>query len=161
MSLTELSSILWRERELLELLLFKLEEEQLLLAAGRSRWLGNATREVEMVLEEIRRAELSRAIEVDAVGSELGLPDGASLRDLAEQAPGPWADILRQHRTAFLALSQELAELAQTNRELLAAGYRAARDALESMGSREVRTYSPTGQSVSRSTGPSLLNEVG
>ena len=50
MSLTEVSSILWRERELLELLLFKLEEEQLLLAAGRSRWLGHATREVEMVL---------------------------------------------------------------------------------------------------------------
>jgi len=38
-SLSDLSSILWREREMLELLLFKLEEEQLILASGRSRWL--------------------------------------------------------------------------------------------------------------------------
>ena len=161
MALTELSSTLWHERELLELLLFKLEEEQLLLAAGRSRWLGNATREVEMVLEELRRAELTRAIEVGTVAGALGLPEDASLRDLAEHAPVPWDDILRQHRTAFLTLSQELAGLAQTNRELLAAGYRTARDALDSLGTREVRTYSPTGQSVSRATRPSLINEVG
>ena len=104
MALTELSSTLWHERELLELLLFKLEEEQLLLAAGRSRWLGNATREVEMVLEELRRAELTRAIEVGTVAGALGLPEDASLRDLAEHAPVPWDDILRQHRTAFLTL---------------------------------------------------------
>ena len=36
-SLTDLASVLWRSRELLEMLLFKLEEEQLLLAANRSR----------------------------------------------------------------------------------------------------------------------------
>jgi hypothetical protein len=52
--LADLSSILWREREMLELLLFKLEEEQLVLASGRGRWLVHATREVEMVLDHIR-----------------------------------------------------------------------------------------------------------
>ena len=61
MSLTDLSSVLWRSRELLELLLFKLEEEQLLLAAGRSRWLAHATREVEVVLDQIRQTEVARA----------------------------------------------------------------------------------------------------
>src|SRR4051794_6621516 len=40
-NLTDLSSVLWRARELLELLLFKLEEEQLLLASNRSRWLAH------------------------------------------------------------------------------------------------------------------------
>jgi len=54
-SLTDLASVLWRSRELLEMLLFKLEEEQLLLAAGRSRWLSHATREVEVVLDQIRQ----------------------------------------------------------------------------------------------------------
>ena len=39
MALSDVSNILWRERQLLELLVFKLEEEQLVLAAGRSRWL--------------------------------------------------------------------------------------------------------------------------
>ena len=45
MSANDLSNLLWRERELLELLVFKLEEEQLLLTAGKSRWLPQATRE--------------------------------------------------------------------------------------------------------------------
>ena len=40
MSLTELVNTLWRQREALELLLFKLEEERLVLASGRQRWLG-------------------------------------------------------------------------------------------------------------------------
>ncbi|WP_295656323.1 flagellar export chaperone FlgN, partial [uncultured Nocardioides sp.] len=108
----KLSLILWRERELLELLLFKLEEEQLLLAAGRSRWLGHATREVEMVLEEIRRAELGRAVEVEAVAVELGLAPDVSLRELSEQAPAPWNDILREHRNAFMTASAEISALA-------------------------------------------------
>lgn len=160
MSLTEVSSILWRERELLDLLLFKLEEEQLLLAAGRSRWLGHATREVEMVLEELRRAELGRAVEVEAVAVSLGLEPGVSLRELAEQAPSPWNDILREHRAAFLGVSQEISALAQSNKELLTNGFRAARETLMSLGEPEVATYDPSGQSVQRNRGPRLLNEA-
>ena len=76
MGLAEVSSTLWRQRELLELLLFKLEEEQVLLTSGRTRWLARATREVEVVLEEIRRAELLRAVQVDEVAVELGLEPG-------------------------------------------------------------------------------------
>ena len=48
MALADFCRILWRERELLELLLFKLEEEQLVLASGRGRWLAHATHEVEV-----------------------------------------------------------------------------------------------------------------
>ncbi|HEX4777551.1 MAG TPA: flagellar protein FlgN, partial [Acidimicrobiia bacterium] len=55
MSLSDVSNILWRERQLLELLLFKLEEEQMILAGGRTRWLPHATREVETVLGELKR----------------------------------------------------------------------------------------------------------
>jgi hypothetical protein len=72
MGLADLSSILWREREMLELLLFKLEEEQLVLAANRGRWLAHATREVELVLDQIRRTEVVRAAEVEAVAPSSG-----------------------------------------------------------------------------------------
>jgi hypothetical protein len=159
-ALTELSTTLWRERELLELLLFKLEEEQLLLAAGKARWLGHATREVEVVLEEIRRAELSRAVEVDAVALELGLSSGCSLRQLADAAPAPWGDVLREHRAAFLAVSQEVSALAEANRDLLTAGVRAARTALDSLSEPDAATYTPDGQPA-RSTRPLLLDRVG
>src|SRR5437763_2853884 len=107
MSLTDLSSVFWRLRELLELLLFKLEEEQLLLASGRTRWVAHATREVELVLDQIRRVELVRATHTHAVARELGLPSDVSLVNLANRAPAPWSDLLHQHRRAFLALTAE------------------------------------------------------
>jgi hypothetical protein len=138
MGLREVSAILWRERHLLELLLFKLDEEQLVLAAGRTRWLPRATREVEMVLEEIRQTELERAVEVSRVAIDLGLPSSASLRQLAEQAPEPWRGMLAEHRQAFLTLTDEITNLVQANRELLARGQKAVRDVLASIGDSRV-----------------------
>jgi hypothetical protein len=132
MGMREVSAILWRERHLLELLLFKLDEEQLVLAAGRTRWLPRATREVEMVLEEIRQTELERAIAVSGVALDLGLPAGASLRRLAEAAPPPWQGMLVEHRQAFLSLTDEITTLVQTNRELLLRGQKAVREVLAS-----------------------------
>src|SRR5437868_13978273 len=98
MGLADLASILWREREMLELLLFKLEEEQLVLAGGRNRWLAHATREVEVVLEQIRSTEVIRAVEVEAIGRSLGLGPNPSLGELADAVDEPWRDLLRQHR---------------------------------------------------------------
>jgi hypothetical protein len=159
MSLTEVSNILWRERQLLELLLFKLEEEQLLLAAGRSRWLAHATREVETVLGEIKRVELTRAVEVEAVAVELGLAPTASLRELAETAPAPWDAVLEDHREAFLLATQEISALAKDNRDLLSRGYQAARSVLTSLDDSRVETYSPAGLVTNRGT-TRLVDEV-
>jgi hypothetical protein len=160
LSLSEVSTILWRERQLMELLLFKLEEEQLVLAAGRNRWLPQATREVEMVLEEIRQTELARAVEVDALATDLGLPDNASLRELAEAAPAPWSELLEDHRRAFLGLTEEIASLAASNRDLLARGYQAAREMLASLGDVRAETYSPTGTVATGPSSPVLVDKV-
>jgi hypothetical protein len=151
MGLREVSTILWRERHLLELLLFKLEEEQLLLAAGRNRWLPRATREVEMVLEEIRHTELERAVEVERIAPELGLPANASLRQLGEVAPPPWQGMLAEHRQAFLSLTEEVSGLVQANRELLARGQRAVREVMASIG--EARTEVGAGYGPGRDLG--------
>jgi len=146
LSLTELSSVLFRTRELMELLLFKLEEEQLLLTAGRSRWLAHATREVELVLEQIRQTEVLRAAHSQAAAQELELPADASLGQLAEAAPQPWFDLLHQHRRAFLTLTAEISGMAETNRDLLTAGQRAARETMM-MVAGSVETYGRDGQS--------------
>jgi hypothetical protein len=124
MGLADLANILWREREMLELLLFKLEQEQLILANGRVRWLAHATREVELVLDEIRRTEVARAAEADAVGAKLGLGPGPTISELAEASPPPWPQLLHEHRTAFRSLTAEIAALAEANRALLTAGRR-------------------------------------
>ncbi|MGY4643779.1 flagellar export chaperone FlgN [Cellulomonas sp. URHB0016] len=146
MPLNGLSEVLWHQRNLLELLLFKLEEEQMILTSGRSRWLSHATREVETVLDEIRSAELGRAIAADTAAQELGLLPGSPLALLAEHAPAPWDELLRAHRHAFATLSAEIGQLADGNRELLAMSHRATQETLASL--QDVSTYDVTGQST-------------
>jgi hypothetical protein len=119
MGVAELSAALWRERQLLDLLLFKLEEEQLVLAHGRSCWLGHATREVEQVLDQIRTAEFSRAIEADGAAGDFGVPVGSDLLALAKAAPQPWPQLLTNHREAFISLSTQIQQVADGNRTLL------------------------------------------
>ena len=159
MGLTALSSVLWRMRELLELLLFKLEEEQLLLATGRARWLAHATREVEIVLEQIRQVEIVRAAEAQVVALDLGLAPAASLGELAEAAPTPWSELLRQHRQAFITLTAEINSLADANRELLTSGLRAARETVLSVvGAAD--TYGARGKTVPGNRRAHLVDEA-
>jgi hypothetical protein len=143
----DLSLILWRERELLELLLFKLEEEQLVLASGRTRWLAMAAHEVENVLVSIREAELLRATAADSAAASIGLEPNPSLRALAEGVDEPWQSILLDHREAFLAYTTQIMEMASSNRDLLTAGYQAARDTLIALGDGP-SGYAPDGSVV-------------
>jgi hypothetical protein len=115
----EVSDILWRERELLDLLLFKLDSERLLLRAGSIRWLARSTHEVDLVLEQLQLVEISRALEIDDLASQLGLPLGATLSEVAAVAPTPWAELFDAHRAAFKTLIDEVTELAETNRRAL------------------------------------------
>ncbi len=159
MSLNEFSGVLWRERQLLELLLFKLEEEQLILTSGKTQWLGHATREVESVLEQIRGAELGRAIEADAAAREVGVPEGSSLLTIAAQAPAPWRELLTEHHRAFVELTEQVNELAEGNRELLATSSRAAQETLLSLAE-SVQTYDPRGATSAATSGASLLDQA-
>ncbi|AEI10970.1 flagellar export chaperone FlgN [Cellulomonas gilvus] len=158
MALDALSEVLWHERTLLELLLFKLEEEQLLLTAGRTRWLAHATREVEAVLSQIRDAELGRSVEASAACAELGLPDGAALADLADAAPAPWDELLRQHRDSFASLTAEISQLADGNRELLAMSHRATQETLASL--HDVHTYDGSGRSAGTAADALLVDRT-
>ena len=144
MSTEDLSSVLWRERDLLELLLFKLEVEQLVLTSGRTHWLAVAAREVETVLHEIRDAELIRAIAVDTVAAGLGLEPNASLREIAQASEEPWRAIWLDHREAFTTVATQISEMSQSNRVLLTAGYQAAQATLLSL-SEKSPTYGADG----------------
>jgi hypothetical protein len=114
--LRDVSNILWRERNLLELLAFKLDSERLLARAGRTRWLAMADHEVERVLAELKAVELERGIQVQALADLLGLDSEPTLLDLAETAPDEWAGILGDHRRALIALAREADRSARHNR---------------------------------------------
>lgn len=162
-ALNEVSTVLWRERQLLELLVFKLEEEQLLLSAGRVRWVNHASREVEIVLEQLRSAELLRAVKVEAVAAELSLGTYPGLRSLAQVAPEPWASIFGRHRQAFLELTSEVRDLSERNRHLLAKGRDAAREALNWLtgnGTPQPQAYTASGGPSQSPAGHLLVNEA-
>jgi FlgN protein len=127
-SMEELSHVLWRERELLEMLAFKLEEEELVLAHGRSRWLAYASREVQTVLDTIQRTEVLRALTADTVAAAIGVQSNPSLLALAECSDEPWRTILLEHRDELVALVAQITEMAAASRELLTAGYDRTRE---------------------------------
>ncbi len=144
MSTEDLSSVLWRERDLLELLLFKLEVEQLVLTSGRTHWLAIAAKEVEGVLQDIRDIELLRAMAVDTLAAELGLEPNASLNEIAFASEEPWRAIWLDHREAFTTVATQISEMSQSNRVLLTAGYQAAQATLLSM-TEKAATYGADG----------------
>ena len=159
MGLNELSGVLWRERQLLELLLFKLEAEQLILTSDRTQWLGHATREVETVLEQIRTAELGRSVEADAAAREVGIDEGSSLLVLAEAAPPPWDELLGDHHRSFVSLTEQISTMAESNRDLLATSHRATQETIMSL-QESVQTYDPRGATSAATGSVQLLDQA-
>ncbi|WP_235537181.1 flagellar export chaperone FlgN [Nocardioides sp. Soil805] len=133
-AMERLSLVLWRERELLDELHYKLEVEQLVLASGRSRWLAAAARDIDALLATIRQTDVLRAVASDEAAAATGMSSNPSLAALAEAADEPWSTILAEHRAAFVAATAEISALADSNRHLISAGYRSARETLLSMG---------------------------
>jgi hypothetical protein len=154
----DLSLILWRERELLETMLYKLEIEQLVLSSGRTRWLATSAREVESVVEALRETELLRAVAADEAAAALGMPASPSLRALAEAVDEPWQSILMDHRQAFVTYTQEILEIASANRELLAAGQQSARETFLGL-SDQPDSYAEDGRAVVDAGRPRLLDQ--
>jgi hypothetical protein len=133
-----LSTLLWREQELLDLLLFKAEEKQYLIVTGKTRWLARIAHEIEVVLDQLRTLEVERSAATEAIAARLGLQANPSLKQVADVAPAPWNDLFSKHHEALLALITDLRSLSDANRELIEGGLAAISDTL-------LKTRSTTG----------------
>jgi flagellar biosynthesis/type III secretory pathway chaperone len=147
-----LSTLLWREQELLDLLLFKAEEKQYLILSGKTRWLARIAHEIEVVLDQLRVLEVERAAATEAIAVRLGTGANPSLRQLAEVAPAPWNDLLTRHHEALLVLVNDLRSLSDANRGLIEGGLAAIGDALVSVRHPSVGTYGATGRAEAGSS---------
>jgi flagellar biosynthesis/type III secretory pathway chaperone len=147
-----LSTLLWREQELLDLLLFKAEEKQYLILTGKSRWLARIAHEIEVVLEQLRTLEVERAAVTEQIAGRLGLEANPSLRALADSAPPPWNDLYAKHHEALLVLVSELRGLSDTNKELIESGLAVISDALaSSRPGAAAGTYTQSGRAAGNS----------
>jgi hypothetical protein len=157
-SFAAVSALLWNERELLELVLFRLTEEHLLLCAGASRWLAKANDELAAAHSQLSGTEVLRAAEVDALVETLGLPPETTLCELVAVAPEPWATLLAEHRSALQSLVGEIEALRTEVARALSAGASAIRETLDHL-STGAGGYDASGTSISRRSGPILLDE--
>ena len=147
-ALSAVCNLLWEERTVLEHVLFKLVEQQLVLDAGQTRWLVAANAEVEQAGRQLSGNEVLRSVEVDALAELLGLSAGATLTELIEVAPEPWSSMLVEHRDQLRQLTRELEAAIEHNQMLLGAGARAVRETLLSL-SNTVATYDAHGATAS------------
>ena len=144
-----LSTLLWREHELLDLLLFKAEEKQYLILTGKTRWLARIAHEIEVVLEQLRTLEVERAAATEQIGVRLGLSGNPSLRQLAEAAPAPWSELYVRHHESLLTLVTELRTLSDANKELIESGLAVINDALtHSQPAATAGTYTQAGRTA-------------
>ena len=148
MDYQHLSTLLWREQELLDLLLFKAEEKQYLILTGKTRWLARIAHEIEVVLDQLRTLEVERAAATEVIASGLGLDTSPSLRQLAEAAPAPWGDLFTKHHEALLVAVTELRGLSDANRELVEGGLAAINDALLAVRTPSAGTYTQNGRAA-------------
>ena len=146
MDYQHLSTLLWREQELLDLLLFKAEEKQYLILTGKTRWLARIAHEIEVVLDQLRSLELERAAATEGIAERLGVGPNPSLRRLAEAAPAPWGDLFAKHHESLLVLVTDIRSLSDANRELIEGGLAVIGDALLSSRQPSAGTYSARGR---------------
>ena len=162
-ALNDVSTVLWRERQLLELLVFKLEEEQLLLSAARPD--GSTMRRVRS------RSSSSSSVPPSCCGpsrsrwppASWDWPATPGCAHWPRRALEPWSSIFAKHRQAFLELTQEVRELSERNRHLLAKGRDAAREALNWLtgkGAPPPQAYTASGGPSQAPAGHLLVNEA-
>ena len=156
----DLSMQLMREREMLELLLFKLDVQQTLVATGRTRWVHHAANEIERVIAAMPTVALARDALVVAVAEEWGVTEEPTLRALIEAAPtDAWREVLGEHLKAMLVLAEEIGEMKKLNEQRLREVLRVTQETIAGLGT-ATGEYDPAGDVV-RGSGSRLLDTQG
>jgi hypothetical protein len=106
MRLAALSGALWRVRQELERLQFKLDEVRILLDANRPWWLVIVADETGRTLDEIVKLEQRCVQQLEGINDELETPGDrpATLRSVAALVSPEWGDVLTDHRRALTGL---------------------------------------------------------
>lgn len=156
----DLSHQLWTMRELLEQLVYKLEVQGLLLAAGRARWMPYVSAEIEAIIEATSEVEAARAAASNRLARQLAKPATSSLAELIEHVTPPWSALLAQHRLHLLSLQAEIEEMSRANHEMARRGLMQSREIIASLGEQSVDVYDPRGLTTSLSMGSLRLDRT-
>jgi hypothetical protein len=149
---------LWVERDLLEELLFKLTEVQLVAGSGSTRWLNKADDEARRALVALQDTEVVRAVAVEDLIRRCRVGSDSTLRELIAIAPTPWDSLLGDHCEALRNLALSIDAVANENRRRLQLGLDTTQEALERVQAIRA-TYDARGDAVAQRPGAYLLDQ--
>lgn len=135
MGLNALVACLFEESEALEHLAFKLEQEQLVLVAGKPRLLARNSVEFEQAVKALDVVSRRREQLVAVAAGEFGLPATTTLSTLADAAQDEdERRVLAERRQIMRAQVARISDLCARNRQILARNLAATTDALALLG---------------------------
>ena len=145
----DLSTLLWRQHELLDLLLFKAGEKQYIVVSDQMRWLPRISAEIEAILTEMRALETERiALVAEFAREHELLTDSPSLREMATIVGEPWSQVLMTHHENLLKAVTDLRTLSEVNKGLIEKGMEAINESLRLVTAPGAGTYTATGQAA-------------
>jgi hypothetical protein len=115
-------------------LCFKLEQQQMTLASGRSTWLGETTRELEDAIEQFQGTQVDFYLVLGRAASELDLAPESTLREIAAAAEEPWSYIFAEGRESLRLALERVESLKREIRTMLARAYVSVSSALTLLG---------------------------
>jgi hypothetical protein len=145
--LSSLCNLLWQERVSLQVILFKLVEEELIGRHGHTGYLQLADEELREAAGILHENEVLRAAETQMVARFLALPPEASLAEIVERADEPWHEVLREHGDALRRLLADIDGTVSTERRIRLPGADAAWAAVDLVGA-PVASHDPVGRPV-------------
>lgn len=161
--LSAMADVLWLERNVLEALLFRLVEANLILIAEETRFVPQALAEVEDVVARLRGAESQRRKVADSLAAEVGMAPGELTLDyLAANLAEPARFVFEGHREGFLRLAGEIERITVENRRLASRAMQNITENIDTLlgGQPVPTTYNARGRHASSTSGPVRLDEV-
>jgi hypothetical protein len=135
MGMNALVACLFEESEALEHLAFKLEQEKLVLIAGKPRLLARNSVEFEQAVKALDGVSRRREQLVVAAAAEVGLPASTTLSALADAAQDEdERRVLGERRQVMRGQVARISDLCASNRAILARNLAATTDALALLG---------------------------
>lgn len=151
----DLSTLLWRQHELLDLLLFKAGEKQYLVISDQLRWLPRIAAEIETILTDLSALEKERATVVATIAADHHFAEeNPSLREIANAVGEPWAPILLEHHENLLRIVTDIRALSEVNKGLIENSMAAVNASLHLTPNASAGTYTATGRAAG--TAPTL-----
>jgi len=160
--LESLADVLWVERHVVELLLYRLVAAKMFLAADERRYVSLALDEVEHALGRLRQAEERRVETVQSVAGVIGVRGSdLTLNLLAKSAPEPLRSVFADHLDAFGVLANEIEQTAKLNRQLASSALGSVRESLNVLtGAAPAPIYTAAGRVDASVPTPVALDRV-